>query len=329
MTQTNELHVVLGAGPLGRAVMNELVRRGRRVRVVNRSGTMKAAPPGVEVAAGDAYDAGRMRDLTRGAAALYQCTQPPYTEWPLKFPALMESILEGTARSGAKLIVGDNLYCYGDTGGRPIGEDLPYTAHGRKGKVRAQVAAAALAAHQAGRVQVAIGRGSDFFGPHVRNAMMGERAFGPALQGRPAQLVGNVDLPHTQTYIEDFGRALVILGEREEALGQAWHVPNDQPAISSRQFLRLVYDEIGLPLKVSSANRLMLTLAAPVLPMAREILEMMYEFEKPYVVESGRFERTFGMKATPIAEAVKRTVAWYRAQNARQPVNGDSIALQP
>lgn len=177
---------------------------------------------------------------------------------------------------------------------------------------RAQMAQAALAAHRAGKVRVAIGRGSDFFGPYVLNSMMGERAFAPALAGRPAQLVGNIDLPHTQTCIEDFGKALVILGEREQALGQAWHVPNDQPAITQRQFMALAFDEIGLPLKVSAASRLMMTLAVPFIPVAREMLEMMYEFEKPYVVESGKFERAFGMKATPVREAVQRTVAWYR-----------------
>jgi nucleoside-diphosphate-sugar epimerase len=42
-------------------------------------------------------------------------------------------------------------------------------------------------------------------------------------------------------------------------------------------------------------------------------VEMMYEFEKPFVVDSAKFEKTFGMKATPIREAIKATVAWYRA----------------
>ena len=33
----NELHVIFGTGPVGLAVMDELVTRGKRVRVVNRS----------------------------------------------------------------------------------------------------------------------------------------------------------------------------------------------------------------------------------------------------------------------------------------------------
>jgi nucleoside-diphosphate-sugar epimerase len=39
----------------------------------------------------------------------------------------------------------------------------------------------------------------------------------------------------------------------------------------------------------------------------------MYEFEKPLVVDSSKFERAFGVQATPMADAIKATVAWYRA----------------
>jgi nucleoside-diphosphate-sugar epimerase len=282
------------------------------VWVVNRSGTLRDAPAGVELVAGNAYDPGKVRELSQGAAVVYQCAQPGYTEWPEKFPPLQAAILEGVAASGAKLVIGENLYMYGDPNGRPLTEDLPYAAQGRKGRTRAQMAEAALAAHRAGRVRVAIGRGSDFFGPYVLGSLLGERALAPALAGKAAQLVGDLDVPHTATYIEDFGKALVILGEREEALGQAWHVPNDQPTITQRQLMALVFDEIGKPPKLSAASGWMLQLVAPFVPPAREVLEMMYEFEKPYIVDSSKFERTFGVRATPLREAVRKTVAWYR-----------------
>jgi nucleoside-diphosphate-sugar epimerase len=309
----SELHVVFGTGPLGRSVMNELVRRGESVRVVNRSGTMPETPEGVEVVAGDAYDTGVVRNLTEGAAVVYQCAQPPYNQWPERFPPLQAAILEGTAASGAKLVIAENLYMYGDTGGRPMVESLPSSAHTRKGKTRAEMAAAALAAHQAGKVRVAIGRGSDFFGPWALGSTMGERAFYPAIAGKPAQLTGSLDQPHTHTYIEDFGRALVILGERDEALGQAWHVPNDQPQITQRQLATMIFEELGLPPKMSGMGKTMMRLGGLFIPEARETVEMMYEFEKPFVVDSSKFEKAFGMTATPLREAIATTVAWYRA----------------
>ena len=313
----SDLHVIFGTGPLGRTVMNELVRRGERVRLINRSGRIPEAPSGVEVITADAYDVSATRRVTQGAAVVYQCAQPGYTRWPDLFPPLQAAILEGAAAAGAKFIIAENLYMYGEVAG-PLHEGLPYQAHTRKGRVRAAMAEAALAAHQAGRVRVAIGRGSDFFGPWVLGAAAGDRVFYPAIAGKAAQFGGRLDVPHTQTYIEDFGRALVILGEREEALGQAWHVPNDRPNLTQREFADLIAQALGKPVKASGMGRFMLRLGGLFIPEAREMVEMMYEFEKPFVVDSSRFERAFGMRATPIAEAVRITLDWYRAH----PQNG-------
>jgi len=309
----SELHVVYGTGPLGRAVVEELVRRGKTVRVVSRSGMMPEAPQGVELVAGDLNDAGDVRRLTQGADVAYQCAQPHYWEWPEKFPPLQASIIEGLADTGTKLVIAENCYMYGDPDGKPLTEDLPYNAHTRKGRVRAAMSEAALAAHRSGKVRAAIGRGSDFFGPWALGSSHGERVFYPALMGKTASFGGKLDLPHTATYIGDFGKALVLLGERDEALGQAWHVPSDRPQITQRQFAELLYRETGHPVKASGVSKPMMALAGLFIPGARESVEMLYEFEKPFVVDSSKFEQMFGVKATPIEEAIRVTVDWYRA----------------
>jgi nucleoside-diphosphate-sugar epimerase len=281
--------------------------------MVNRSGKRgDGIPPGVEVLGGDAYRLDFTRAVTTGAAVVYQCAQPSYHEWEEKFPPLQAAILEGAAANGARLIVGENTYMYGDTGGRPLTEELPHDARTRKGRVRAQMTGALFAAHRAGKVQAAAARGSDFFGPHVLESAAGERVFEPALQGQKAQFIGKLDLPHTFTFIDDFGEAMAILGEREEGLGQAWHVPNDRPRITQREFGELVFREAGHPPRTSGMGRWMMRIGGLFLPEAREMVEMMYEFEKPFVVDSSRFETTFGVKGTPVREAVRRTVEWYR-----------------
>jgi nucleoside-diphosphate-sugar epimerase len=132
------------------------------------------------------------------------------------------------------------------------------------------------------------------------------------LHGKPAQLIGRTDLPHTHTYVKDFGKALVTLGEREEADGQAWHVPNDQPEMTQGELVRLFAEEAGVQLKISSMGKTMMAIGGLFIPEARETVEMMYEFERPFVVDSSKFERTFGMKATPVREAIQATVEWYK-----------------
>jgi nucleoside-diphosphate-sugar epimerase len=72
---------------------------------------------------------------------------------------------------------------------------------------------------------VSLGRSADFFGPRVLNSALGDRVFPAAIANKPVQLLGNLDLPHSYTYIEDVARGLATLGDRPEALGQAWLLP--------------------------------------------------------------------------------------------------------
>ncbi len=308
----SELNVIFGTGPLAQATMRALLRRGKSIKMVNRSGKRPAdVPAEVEIAGGDAYNPDFTRSVSKGAAVVYQCAQPEYQLWVKQFPALQAAILEGAAANGAKLMVGENLYMYGDTEGQLIQEGLPYSAQTRKGKVRAEMAQTLLEAHRLGKVRVAMGRGSDFYGPGVRGSSLGERTIVPLLQGKPAEVTGSLDQPHTYTYISDFGEALAILGEREEALGQAWHVPNP-PTRTQRELVTLFFKEAGLEPKFSVMGRPMLILGGLFIPAAREMLEMAYEFEKPFRVDASKFIQAFGDIATPHKNAVKETVAWYR-----------------
>ena len=306
-------HVVLGTGAIGRAVAEELVRRGESVRMVNRSGKMDDVPAGVAVVASELYDQAEVKEVTRGAKVVYQASQPEYFKWPEKFPSLQKSILDGLTGSGAKLVLVENLYMYGDTDGKPMTEDMPHNAHTRKGRVRGEISTAAFDAHKEGRVRVTSARGGNFFGPWGTDSTMGARAFYPLLHGKPAQLIGRTDLPHTHTYIRDFGTALVILGERDEADGQAWHVPNDQPRMSQGDLVRMFAEEAGAEPKISSMGKIMMAVGGLFIREAKETVEMMYEFDRPFVVDSGKFEKTFDMKATPMKEAIRDTVAWYQS----------------
>jgi nucleoside-diphosphate-sugar epimerase len=60
-------------------------------------------------------------------------------------------------------------------------------------------------------------------------------------------------------------------------------------------------------------GRLMMAVGGLFIPAAKESLEMMYEFEAPFIIDSSKFEKSFGMQATPMREAIRETVAWYKA----------------
>jgi len=120
-------------------------------------------------------------------------------------------------------------------------------------------------------------------------------------------------VPLTPTFIEDFARGLIVLGEREEALGEAWHVPTAEPT-TGRRFVRTIFEECGKDAKevVAVGSRVAKALGH-FWPLAREAAEIVYQFEMPFVVDSGKYARAFGEgEATPYRDGVGRMIDWYR-----------------
>src|SRR4051794_23206827 len=319
-------HVVLGAGAVGLAVAEALARRGEPVRVVNRSG-LREPLPGVQSAGGDISDPTFAAAVTRGARVVYQALNPPYHRWAQEFPALQAAAIDAARAADARLVVMDNVYMYGRANGRPFTEDRGYDAHTRKGRVRAAMARDLMAAHDAGRVRVSVGRASDFFGPRAGGqSLIGDRVIPAALADKVGSVMGDPDMPHTYTFVPDIGENLVRLGERDDALGRVWHLPSPETR-TTREVIGLVYQAAGTRprLRVTPA-RLMRALGL-VNRTVREVNEMAYEFDEPFVVDASRAESELGLRATPLADAVEQTVRWYRARTPspagaeRQPAN--------
>lgn len=306
---TPRTDVVVGMGPLGLAVTRLLLAKGKTVRVISRR-AKAPAPPRVEVRAGDIGELGFATDACRSADTIYLCAKPPYHRVADDFQPIMDGAIAGAAASHAKLVYADSMYCYGPVAGE-LKEDLPYAATGRKGKTRARLAEQLMAAHADGTVQATIGRASDFYGPEVIQSAVGERVFGFALAGKASSVTGNPNLPHTYTYVDDFAKGLVTLGECDEALGQAWHVPSAE-AITTRGFVELIFEELGKPPRIQVAPRWLLSLVGLFDPVARELPEILYQTERPFVVDYSKFERAFGAHPTSHREAIRVTLDWYR-----------------
>jgi nucleoside-diphosphate-sugar epimerase len=287
---------------------------GHRVRAVSRK--PPAAPlDGVEQLAADAADPAQAHTACQGATVVYHCAQPPYERWAAEFPALTQSIAEAAAGAGARLVYADNLYTYAPVHG-PITEDLPTLATTTKGRVRTLMAERLLAAHRSGTLQVAIGRSSDYYGPGGANSVVGDILFGAATTGRRARWMGRLDVPHTLNFLPDVARALITLATRPEAPGNVWHLPAAEP-LTGREFVDLIAAALGRPLKVTATSRLALRIAGVFDPRARETTEMLYQWERPFVVDTSKFQQAFGaLEPTPHHRAVATTVAWFRDRTA-------------
>jgi nucleoside-diphosphate-sugar epimerase len=310
------LHVVLGAaGGTGGAIVRLLAADGRRVRAAAR----RALPFGdeVEQIQADVSTSDGARAACAGAAVVYHCVQPPYTRWPQEFPPLTHAIVDAATHVAAKLVMADNLYAYGAAARSPLTEDLPQRAEGRKGRLRVQMSEELLALHADGRLDVAIGRASDLYGPGARNSVAGGRVFDRAIAGRAVALPAKLDQPRSWSYVDDVARGLITLADRAEAGGQIWHLPTAEP-LTGEAFLRLVFDAAGQRPKMRAIPAAAVRAAALINPMARELRETLYQFQQPFVLDWTKYERAFGpAKPTPHADAIQRTVAWYSAAPRR------------
>jgi len=230
-TSSAQLHVVVGAGAVGSAVVAELVHAGHRVRVVTRSGSGPELA-GVERVAADAGDDARLTQLSTGAAALYNCANPRYHRWELDWPPIANALLSAAERTGAVLATVANLYPYGPVDG-PMTEQAPLAATFTNGRVRAQMWRDALAAHTAGRARVTEVRASDYVGPHSQG-QFAERAVPKLVRGKAVGVLGRPDVAHTYSYPGDVARLLTVAASDPRAWGQAWHVPSNPPTTAAK-----------------------------------------------------------------------------------------------
>lgn len=303
--------VVIGAGPIGRSVIEHLVGSGRAVRVITRSGSGPEHGL-VERVAADARDAHALRPLLAGAGAVHHCVHAPYSEkaWRRELFAAESSVLE--AASGV-VVFPESLYSYTATD-RPMTEDGPRDARGGKRGVRTEL----LAARAASSTPTVSVVASDYFGPHARaNAHAGERMVRPVLEGRKVQVLGRADQPHSFTYLPDLAPAMVAAADRRETWGSVLHAPTG-PAPTQREMAQAFADAAGAPTaRVGEMPGWLLTLGAAVPGPLRELAEMRYQFSAPFVMGSDRSRALLGLEPTPLADAARETVAWWRAQEGR------------
>jgi nucleoside-diphosphate-sugar epimerase len=300
-------HVVLGAGPVGRAIVASLVERGIDAMLVSRSGT---EVPGARPVALSILNTERLTEVVSGADVVYQASQPEYHRWPEEFPAMQDSVVHAVRDTDTVLVSVENLYGYGPVEG-PISENCPLVATGRKGKVRAEMWRTLETESQTGRLKTTAGRAADFFGPFVEGSAVGNRYFPPLIAGKKAEVIGDLEALHSYTFVRDFGEALVRLGLDERSLGRAWHVPN-AATVTNRRFLEIAAGIAGVEPRSKKLGRTMMRIGGLFVSAARELPETLYEFEKDFVVDHSDYASTFGDHATPLEKSLAETIDWFR-----------------
>jgi nucleoside-diphosphate-sugar epimerase len=303
-------HVVLGAGQIGSMVARTLAERGEDVVLVRRS----AAPspvPGVEVVRGDLSDAAFARSVGRGADVVYQCTNPAYHRWAAELLPNLEGAILCAKENGARLVVLDNLYAYGDTGAEPRHEGSPMKPCSKKGELRRLYAERAMAARK-GELRVTLVRASDFFGPGVEQSVLGERGLTRMLAKKSVEVLGDPEIVHAYSYGPDVAATLVRVAELA-GMPEVVHVPT-LPARSTRAYVDAMAAALGVPAKTMRAPGWLLSAMGLFDPPMGELVEMLYQFEAPFLYDDTRSRALLGMEPTPFDAQIAATAEWARAR---------------
>ena len=310
------LYVVTGAGPVGWTIAEQLAERGDLVRILTRSGSGPEHHL-IERLRIDASDGAALGTAVAGAAAVFHCIHgSAYSAaaWKRELPTAEAVVLEAAGQQGALAVFPESLYSYS----RPnevMTEDSERAAVTGKRGIRT----ALLAARAASTTDTISVVASDFYGPRARTAHAGERMVPSVLKGAPIRLIGDPDAPHSFTYVPDLAAAMIAAADLPRTPDRVLHAPT-LPALTQRLLAGAFAAAAGVNApKLAGAPGKVVRALGVVMPSMREIGEMTYQFDRPFVMDSSTSEQILGLSPTSLETAAEETVRWWQAELAAVP----------
>ena len=301
------MQTILGAGgAIGKPLARELRPYASRIRLVSRH--PQKVDEDNECFAADLTDFEQVCRAVEGSEVAYLTAGLAYDHqvWAATWPKIMDNVIEACTRAKARLVFFDNMYMYDPAHLNPMTEATPVAPGSRKGKVRAAIAKTLLDAHHEGRVEALIARSADFYGPGLHNvSMLAETVFKPLSLGKKANWLGRDDMKHSFTYVPDAARATALLGNTPWAFGQVWHLPTAHNPFTGREWVEQIAAALGARPRYRVAGKGLVRLLGLFVPVMRETVEMLYQYDREYVFDSNKFEQAFEMAPTAYKEGIR------------------------
>ncbi len=304
------MQTILGAGgAIGVELAKALREYTNEIRLVSRN--PQKVNPGDELVSADLTDPTQCAKAIEGSEVVYLVVGLPYATkvWTELWPKIMRNTIDACKRVGARLVFFDNIYMYDPTDLNPITEELPRRPTSKKGKVRAEIARMLRDEMSSGELEGLIARSADFYGPSIsQTSVLTETVFKPLAEGGTASWLVDVNKKHSFTYTPDAGRATALLGNTGSAFGEVWHLPTAPLPPTGKEWIEMIAAELGAKPKYRVAGKFMVKLIGLFQPIMREMVEMLYQYDRDYVFDSSKFDRKFNFKITSYDEGVKEIV---------------------
>jgi nucleoside-diphosphate-sugar epimerase len=317
-SDSRDLVALFGAaGAIGQSIAAALRAAGRRYRVVGRGrSALEAefgADPGAEIVTWNPDDPESVRAACRGVGTIVYLVGVNYWQFELH-PQLMEKTLAGASAEGVpRLLLIGTVYPYGLSRTERVREDHPREPHTFKGRMRKAQEDLLLSPEGQRRIQGAVLRLPDFYGPGAGEKSFLAGAFQAAVRGGTANLIGPIDRPHEFVFVPDVGPVVRKLLDAPGAFGRVWHL-GGAGVTTQRALVEEIGRQVGKPLKVRVAGKSMLRLLGLFNRLLREMVEMHYLLTRPVILDDSALQGLIGPIAkTPYSEGVRQTLAALRA----------------
>jgi len=228
--------------------------------------------------------------------------------WETQWPMLIRALIDACVEYKSKLVFFDNVYLYDKNEIPHMTEDSVINPPSRKGAVRKRISQMIMDEVKAGNLEALIARSADFYGPDNEKSFLIEMTYKNILKRRNAWWFMDADKKHSFTYTPDAAKAVAILGNTRDAYSQVWHLPTDRNTLTGREIVHLFAAEMNTTAKATVIPKWLVSVMGLFIPVMKEMVEMLYQYEVDYVFDSSKFEKRFDFTPTSYSEGVRRTV---------------------
>ena len=302
------MQTILGAnGVIARELSHHLRSHTDRIRQASRSpGRVNTSD---DLCTVDLLDAEATANAVAGSDVSYLVAGLQYDHrvWQEQWPKVMRHTIDACKRHGSALVFFDNVYAYGRVDG-VMTEETPYNPCSRKGEVRARIATMLMEEARRGELRAMIVRSADFYGPGAVLSLTHATVTERLKAGKTPQWIGDPKAVHTFTYTPDAGRTLALLGNTPSAYGRVWHALTSKESMTGEEYVRIACTLAGRPYRLQVAPRWLLSIMGLFVPVLRENMEMLYQFEHDYRFDSSKVEHGFGLTPTAYRDGITATL---------------------
>jgi len=229
--------------------------------------------------------------------------------WQESWPTFIDNVIQACEEFNCKLVFFDNIYMYDANHLNGMTEETPINPPSKKGKVRAEIAAMIMGAVEKGKLTALIARCADYYGPGIeRNGMLREMVFKNFAARKKANWLSSVNYKHSLTYTPDAGKATALLGNTEDAFNQVWHLPTASNPLTGKKWIENIAQQMNVKPKYQVATIFIVRIMGLIIPIMREMPEMLYQYDRDYVFDSSKFEKRFNVKPTSYIDGIKEII---------------------